>query len=65
MFMVCNADENLTGNFKYLGKKEENVSNKNEVHRKLSSKCCMKVLCVDDEPFNHYVMKAILTPHKI
>ncbi|KAL4476635.1 hypothetical protein ABPG73_007296 [Tetrahymena malaccensis] len=32
---------------------------------KLSSQCCVKVLCVDDEPFNHFVIKQILKAKKI
>lgn len=36
-----------------------------QVKIKLSAECCIKILCVDDEPFNHFVMSAILSRRKL
>ncbi|EAS07640.2 response regulator receiver domain protein (macronuclear) [Tetrahymena thermophila SB210] len=53
-----NEKPNIVGEFSTFNDKQPSLI-------KLSSPCCVKVLCVDDEPFNHFVMKQILKAKQI
>ncbi|KAL4497088.1 hypothetical protein ABPG72_002244 [Tetrahymena utriculariae] len=53
-----NEKRNIVGEFSTFNDKWSSTI-------KLSSPCCVKVLCVDDEPFNHFVMKQILKAKQI